>query len=73
MVSYCPECGKKVEGSPRFCPDCGNQLSMETEPTKKTPVVEPGEDHRRTLSTVYLIAGILSILLPLIIFVSMEM
>ena len=39
MVSYCPECGKKVEGSPRFCPDCGNQLSMETEPTKKTPVV----------------------------------
>ena len=65
MPKYCPECGEKVEGNPKFCPKCGNKLSIDGVSAKKTSTVE---DHRRTLSTVYLIAGILSILLPLIIY-----
>jgi uncharacterized integral membrane protein len=25
-MSYCPECGEKIEGNPKFCSRCGNKL-----------------------------------------------
>lgn len=29
MTNYCPECGKKIEGTPKFCNECGHPLQGE--------------------------------------------
>ena len=68
MPKYCPECGVKIEENPKFCPECGNKFSVESVSAKQISVVEPRRDRYKTLSIIYLVAGILSILLPLVIF-----
>jgi uncharacterized membrane protein YvbJ len=66
-MKYCPECGNKLAEKQNFCPECGNELSKDTEPKKRTQVQNSEPTHDSTLSTIYLVGGIVSILLPLII------
>src|SRR5208283_5367288 len=30
-MKFCPECGAKLEGSPKFCPECGIKFTQTTE------------------------------------------
>jgi hypothetical protein len=30
-MKFCPECGAKLEGSPKFCPECGTKFTQTTE------------------------------------------
>ena len=40
-MSFCTECGAKLEGTPKFCPECGNKFVESTETIKnKTPLPE---------------------------------
>lgn len=41
-MAFCPECGTKIDGTPKFCPECGFKFGN-TAP-KKTPVVEEDDD-----------------------------
>lgn len=59
MVRYCPDCGEKIEGSPKFCRDCGLTLAN-ADDTSKKPVVYQ-DRHTKNLKKAYLILGIISI------------
>lgn len=28
-MTFCPKCGKEIDGAPKFCPNCGNQLDLQ--------------------------------------------
>lgn len=39
-MKFCPECGTKLEGSPKFCPDCGTKFTPAPEAVTPAPPVQ---------------------------------
>lgn len=46
MISFCPVCGKGVEGSFKFCPFCGNSLPVEEHAEAQTGLSPPVSSFR---------------------------
>ena len=61
MIKYCPECGEKIEGSPKFCSECGGTLSREPVTSKSSNIKKSARDINSSLGFGYLFCGLLSI------------
>jgi len=73
MPKYCSECGEKIESSSKFCPECRYKFSTEDISPTKTFAEKPTNTHHNTLSTIYLVGGILSIVIPIIFLMILDM
>lgn len=63
MIKYCPECGEKIEGSPKFCSECGGALSRETTTSKSSYIKKSESNINSALGFGYLFGGLLSLFL----------